>query len=342
MVVQSSVDSVLIADADPYLCRVFEAKLLKDTQFDVVVTNTGSDACQAALQKSFTVILWDTRLRDTLRHLPRLRALCPQASILLMTTDDQPSLDSELRRLDISEVLVKPFGLDTLLERMRNSQSHPYVPESAANLDFARIGQRLTLASEAGRCITRVLERGSESFVVVGSPRVNEPSDFDAKLPVRVEIIGGDALYSFQSKLLRPLVSPVPAWELPLPIRIHREQRRKQPRVQLSLPIQIEAFSSPNDTSLSQSLSDRIVVGLTEDLSLNGCSVISRKPLQVGMSVRFAIEGLPLSQIEGEGEIVRLQSLAEVDRLTRHQISIQFKDLPSLFRKRLRALVETD
>ena len=341
MVVQNSVASVLIADADPYLCRIFEAKLLKDTPFDVVVANTGHDASQAALVKGFNTILWDTRLRDTLRYLPRLRALCPEASIFLMTTDDHLSLNSDLRHLDISEILVKPFGLDVLIERVRASFSNPSLPGATANLDFARIGQRLAIISEEGRCVTRALERRDETFVVVGAPRVSQPADFSERLPVRVEIVGEDALYSFQARLLKALDLPIPSWEINLPTRILREQRRKHSRINLALPIQMEQILPSASSDLSQP-SPQILVGMTEDVSMNGCSVVSRKPLEVGMRVRFAIEGLPLSQIEGEGEVTRIQPLNEPDNPMRHQLGIQFRDLPSLFKKRLRSLVESD
>ena len=342
MVVQNSAASVLIADADPYLCRIFEAKLLKDTPFDVVVANTGHDALQAALVKGFNTVLWDTRLRDTLRYLPRLRALCPEASIFLMTTDDHHSLNSDLRHLDISEILVKPFGLDVLIERVRASLFNPSLPGTTANLDFARIGQRIAIISEEGRCVTRALERRDETFVVVGAPRVSQPADFSERLPVRVEIIGEDALYSFQTRLLKALDLPIPSWEINLPTRILREQRRKYSRIHLALPIQLEQIAQPSSSELSQTLPGQILVGMTEDVSLNGCSVVSRKPLEVGMKVRFTIEGLPLSQIEGEGEVTRIQPLNEPDNPMRHQSGIQFRDLPSLFKKRLRSLVESD
>src|ERR1051326_1784503 len=108
---------VLISDAEPYICRVFEAKLVKDNQFRVVCATSGSEALQAALQQPFDVILWDLRLRDSESLLPELRALSPYAALLLMTTDDLPQLTAETPRLDVTDVLTKPFGLDTLVER---------------------------------------------------------------------------------------------------------------------------------------------------------------------------------------------------------------------------------
>ncbi len=330
MSVQFPVPSVLIADADPYLCRVFEAKLHKDNQFDVVVANTGTDASQAALKQGFSLVLWDARLRDTSRFLPRLRALCPRASILLMTTDDRPTLDMELRRLDITEILIKPFSLDTLIEKLRRSLTSPIHTEKTANLDFARIGQRLTLISPDGKCSTRVLERDQDSFVVVGAPRVEVPSDFAPGLSVRVEINGEDALYFFQSQLFRYLSLPVPAWELALPTRIHREQRRKRARVDLALPIRIRP--AQQDTIFNS--------GATENVSESGCTLISDAKLEVGMRVRFVIDASSSSQIEGEGRVVRIEPLPEADNLQNTHIAIKFDEFETLSDERLRDLVK--
>ena len=339
MSVQSPVPSVLIADADPYLCRVFEAKLHKDNQFDVVVANTGTEASLAALKQGFSLILWDARLRDTSRFLPRLRALCPRASILLMTTDDRPTLDMELRRLDITEILIKPFSLDTLIEKLRHSLSSPVLTEKTANLDFARIGQRLTLISPEGSCSTRVLERYQDSFVVVGAPRVEVPADFAPGLSVRVEINGEDARFFFQSQLFRYLSLPVPAWELALPTRIHREQRRKQPRVHLVLPIRIEPLQVDESIS-TESQAAILNLGATENISASGCTLISEAKLEVGMRVHFSIAASALSQIEGEGRVVRIESLHEAKNLQNSHIAITFDGLETHSDKLLRELVK--
>jgi DNA-binding NarL/FixJ family response regulator len=106
--------SVLVADAQPTLCRVFEAILTKEGRFHVASASTGSDAYRLALQQPFDILLWDLRLRDSDTLLPRLRALCPDAALLLLSTDDQPAVSVPVSRLDIAGILVKPFGLDEL------------------------------------------------------------------------------------------------------------------------------------------------------------------------------------------------------------------------------------
>src|SRR5437763_16156550 len=135
--------SVLIADADPYICRVFEAKLTKENPFRVMSVTTGQEALLAASQNDFSAILWDMRLRDTSRVLPRMRALCPGAVLLLLTTDDRPTLDSDLARLDVSDILVKPLNLDTLVDRVLAALEAPPAPSLSSPIDISRVGQRL-------------------------------------------------------------------------------------------------------------------------------------------------------------------------------------------------------
>ena len=113
--------SVLIADAEPTICRVFEAKLTKEGRFRVVCASTGSDAYRFALQQPFDILLWDLRIRDSDTFLPRLRTLCPEAALLLMSTDDRPTVSVPVASLGVAGILVKPFGLDTLEDRVRTA-----------------------------------------------------------------------------------------------------------------------------------------------------------------------------------------------------------------------------
>jgi CheY-like chemotaxis protein/c-di-GMP-binding flagellar brake protein YcgR len=246
MVARSQAPEVLIADAEPYVCRVFEARLSKDGQFRVASATTGAAALQCALLQVFDVLLWDMRLRDTASLLPRLRALCPRAALLLMTTDDRPVLHLDVRRLDIADVLVKPFGLDTLAERVHRAAWIEPPPAAAAQIDLVRVGQQLSVISPGGVCVTRVLESWQDTFVIVGAPRVETPLDFAPGLRVRVEVRGSDALYSFASKLLRLHLQPVARWELAMPSVIRRTQRRHYPRLPLHLMIALTEPAAGN------------------------------------------------------------------------------------------------
>ncbi len=346
---QQPAPSVLIADADPYICRIFEAKLTKENPFRAMSVTSGQDALLAASQNVFNVILWDMRLRDTPRLLPRLRALCPEAALLLMTTDDRPTLDSDLARLDVSDLLVKPLNLDTLVDRVRAALDAPAPISLSSPMDVARVGQRLDLSSAQGTCVTRVLETRHDSFIVVGAPRVQVPGDFRPGLRLRVQIAGEDAMYSFTTRLVRATDYPIEGWEVQKPITIRREQRRRFPRRQLSLAISIEPGG---DFEMADVLTESAVVsmrdlapvdGQTEDLAIGGCALVSDVPISTGTAVRFVLTPTPEIPITGSGTIVRASPFSlpgppSADVV--YRLALQFHTLPPISRRHLREVLE--
>src|SRR5579862_6926978 len=110
--------AVLVADADPYVSRVVSAGLSRDGLIRVTAAFHGRDALAAAVALPFHVILWSVREPTDDGNLPRVRALCPHAALILMTTDDRLRLAAEFTPLDVSGVLVKPFSLDSLHKRV--------------------------------------------------------------------------------------------------------------------------------------------------------------------------------------------------------------------------------
>lgn len=341
MVARANTPTVLIVDAEPYVCRVFEAKLSKDSQFATVSATSGQDALAAATRQSFDVLLWDMRLRDTLTLLPRIRALCPNAALILLTTDDRPQVSTELGRLDVADILIKPPGMDTLIERVRQAMILPAMQVSTARVDLAHIGQRVTVASPGGVCETRVLDSGQDTFAIIGPPRVATPDDFRPRQRVRVEVKGMDALYRFDSRLLTEKTSPVPHWELQMPRNIRREQRRKYPRTSLRLraTLQSEETLSNDETEIS---ADR-TRAVTEDISLGGCALVCEQTLPVGTKVRLALSH-PSFQMQGEGRIVQAQTLPPyevvgVETPASYRLGVAFAALDAPTRRRLRALL---
>jgi CheY-like chemotaxis protein/c-di-GMP-binding flagellar brake protein YcgR len=350
MLARSPTPSVLIADAEFYICRVLEAKLSKDNRFRVVTATTGLAALQVALDQSFDVIMWDMRLRDTSDLLPRLRALCPRAALFLMTTDDRPMLDADILRLDVAGILVKPFSLETLVDQLEQALKQMSATSAAAVIDLARVGQLLTLVSPGGRCVTRVLDRNLDTFTVLGAPRVETPADFATGLRLRVQVKGDDALYSFNSRLLRFLSHPIPRWELRLPSVIRREQRRKYPRVPMRIPVVLTnrlpgemASAGRPPAPRAEALEPFAITGLTEDLSMGGCALLSAQPLPLGTPVRFDLQHTALHGLEGEGTVVRIQPLVSAETppeesASRFRLAVQFTAVEAGVRRRLRSL----
>jgi len=352
MVARLEAPTALIADAEPYICRVLEAKLSKDDQFRVVSATTGAAALQSAVEQTFDVLLWDMRLRDTASLLPRLRALCPRAALILMTTDDRPTLPADASRLDVADVLVKPFGLDTLVERLWLVMGAEPKPAAVAKVDLAHIGQQIAIRSPGGVCVTRVLESRQDVFAVVGAPRIETPPDFKPGQRVRVEVQGEDALYNFGSILRLFLSDPVPRWELDMPRVIRREQRRRHPRRAQHLQITLEEVNAPTPGKGKKRAAAReapslpVAEGVTEDVSLGGCVFASETPLPVGTTYRFALQPPAAQAVEGLGRIARRESIVqEAGRAVaapQYRIAIHFSKLTASDRRRLRELLQSE
>jgi c-di-GMP-binding flagellar brake protein YcgR/ActR/RegA family two-component response regulator len=339
--------SVLITDAEPYVCRVFAAKLTKDDQFRVSVACNRIEAFSAAAAQPFDAILWDMRLRETNTALPHLRALCPHAALLVMTTDDRPLLDAEICRLDVAHILVKPFGLDFLVDMLlRHCLSSAPAATPAARLDLACVGQQLAIVTPSGRCVTRVLSVNQDSFVVVGAPRVETPEDFAPGQPVTVQVRGEDALYSFDSRLIRSFEDPIERWELEMPEVIRREQRRKHPRRAVHLRVEIVVAPDRvfSETTARGGAATLHFVGTTENISAGGFAAISQQPLPVGTAVDFVLSEV-CAEASGCGMVVRTQPAKlsprrDSTRDTTHLIAVKFTHLNPEAARYIEHLVE--
>ncbi|HLJ55932.1 MAG TPA: response regulator [Chthonomonadaceae bacterium] len=336
---------VLIADADPYICRIFEARLTKGCVFDTVSAGSGQEAVRAAAQCPFSAILWDMRLQDSFALLPRIRALCPNAALVLLTTDDRPTLEPDIARLDVTDILVKPLNLDTLVERVDLAIRAPQAVLQRAPMEIARVGQRLELISALGTCVTRVLENRPDSFTVVGAPRVHVPADFRTGLRLRARIAGEDAVYSFIARILGEIDDPIAGWLVQKPRSIRREQRRRYPRQAISFAISLEPEGEPEASQAAGGSlrSGMPVRGRTEEFGMGGCSLVSDRPLPAGTPVCFVMTPPADAPITGLGAVVQATPcgpFAAAEPAAVFRLAVRFLSLSPSSRRRLRDLTE--
>lgn len=345
MAALATASSVLIVDAEPYICRVFAAKLTKEIQFLVSSASNGSDAYHAALQRPYDVILWDMRLRETTSVLPSLRALCPQASLILSTTDDRPTINSQIGILDVSDILVKPFGLDTFVDRVREALTHntEVLPGHSARMDVARIGQNITIETANARFDTRVLEGGQDTFSIVGRPRVDTPPDFEPGLSLKVHVMGEDGVYSFRSRLIRERSDSITLWDLQMPRTIQRSQRRKSPRLPLHLPVSLHnSVPLINPKSSQGNLPSIGITNTTSDLSMGGFALVTNEPLPVGANLAFNISSNEII-VAGSCKVLRSHPwVTEIgyglEHRPRYRTALRFESFQSRSRQYLQSL----
>ncbi len=314
----SSPPSVLISDAEPHHTRVFEAKLSRQNAYSVTSAASAGEALSFAFQRTFDIILWDMRLRETFVVLPRLRSLCPNATLLLMTTDDRPVVPDEIARLNVADILVKPIGLDTLIQRIEAARARPVSGAGLARVELGFVGQAIRLSQNRQSFSTRIWEVNPNTFSVIAPPRVAAPAGFEPEARILAEVLSEDALYRFVTRIGEHLSTPIPLWQVQMPALIRRHQRRSAVRASINLPVRLLT-----EASLP-------VEAVTHDISTSGCLVLAKEPLEVGARIQIEA-GEGMRGIEGEGEVVRLEPLppteAENSVLTRYEIAVQFTEL---------------
>jgi hypothetical protein len=275
-----------------------------------------------AVGHAFDILLFDLRLREAETLLPRLRALCPDAALLLMSTDDQPSVSAAVARLDISGILVKPFGLDTLETHIRTAMAQRSRQQPLQHVGF--VGQNVTIRTPDGACRTRIFENAQDSFLIVGAPRVPTPPDFSVGRQVLVEYTGRGALYSFDSTVIREVMDPLPCWELSMPSIIRRNQRRKAPRTALQAPIRLDSASG------------LLCEGTTTDVSVLGLALLASTDAEVGTHVEFTIE----PAMRGSATILRIEPHTDADGSLLHRMALRFDEISSQVRTDLLNRIE--
>lgn len=288
---------VLVVDPDPYVSRVVEARLSRGGQYRVTTASGAADAIAAATATPFHVILWEWWLPDRSEVLPYIRALCPDAALIITTTDDRVRPDGDLIPLGVASVLEKPFGLDALPREIAKALRQNVGVFARQCLDLCCVGQRVAVLAGGDRFTTRVLQHGMDTFFVVGEPRVHVPASLEPGVRVRVELQGEDGVYSFDAKVLDHETDPVPGWRITLPRVIRRSQRRKHVRYPLSVPVEIAVSQGP--------AAGRNLRGQLENVSTGGCALVSPESLTEGTGVDLSFEPPLQPLVRRSGKIRR-------------------------------------
>ncbi|HEV2472698.1 MAG TPA: PilZ domain-containing protein, partial [Chthonomonadales bacterium] len=141
-----------------------------------------------------------------------------------------------------------------------------------------------------------------------------------------------------------------------------REQRRKYVRADVRLDISlyaraqepgpvvhavVKAFDVPEAPPVSDSTEPERVSaeGVTDDLCVGGCAVITRRRIPVGATVDFEI-GAASHEVSGRGLVIRSRPLPPsrhrdiVSDPERYRLVVQFDRLDSAARRTLESLIK--
>ncbi len=153
---------ILIVDDEDAILTVLRSSLKKlGADYNVVTASDGNQALALLGKRPFDLVVTDYRMAgmDGLELLGRIRALRPEARVVLMTGYGNRVLEAESKRLNAFRYLTKPLELDTFRQVVKEAVAD--LPTGGSTLlilseeRYRRVNDRLTqLQMEAGaRCV---------------------------------------------------------------------------------------------------------------------------------------------------------------------------------------------
>ena len=111
---------VLIVD-DEERFRFTLARLLSSRGVAASEAGSGEEALEILAREAFDVILLDVKMRgmDGAQALPRIKALRPEAEVLVLTGHASVDIASDMIARGAADYLLKPCPMDELLDGIR-------------------------------------------------------------------------------------------------------------------------------------------------------------------------------------------------------------------------------
>lgn len=127
LVTMSSPHTLLVVDDDPAI-RVLIPVLLEGTKWQVDTVASGEEALARLETHQYDLILSDILMAgmDGLSLLGRIRALYPDARVVMMTVKNTPDHIVGSLQHDATGYLSKPFFRESLIEALQNALSTPH------------------------------------------------------------------------------------------------------------------------------------------------------------------------------------------------------------------------
>lgn len=363
--------AVLVLDDEYNFSRILEAKLQR-SGFRVVVVPDAAKGIATLLEQHFDLVLLDVRLPDAngLDLLPHLHTALPGTTFILMTAFEEEGLRERALNTGAASVLYKPFDLDFMVQtvrlhiaesaRTREARAQavpPLITPSAIALGQAVV-MEFPADTGAERFVGTVSSRRSDTFNVRTDTALN-PQVGGA---VTVQYSGEDGLYEFRTRVVSAPSSDG-GISLAKPRTILRSQRRKHPRVPLSVPVRVTfgedspqltlpeversvvSDSERNDFSAVSVRETTALAGMSRDVGQNGMALLmpgffeSGIPLTLAWTLPFAP---PTSgAMQARGTVVRCEPIEGKEPHFLYQVGVRFSRLSSEARARLSLYIAT-
>jgi two-component system response regulator FlrC len=119
---------ILLVDDDPDATRLYRAMLANDGH-DVVVLDSGIDAVEAVEREPFDLVITDFNMPGIKGDVTvsLLRARLPELPVVIMTSEQSPTVEKRARAAGAAAFLRKPCSADVLSRAIARARKKPTV-----------------------------------------------------------------------------------------------------------------------------------------------------------------------------------------------------------------------
>jgi DNA-binding response OmpR family regulator len=111
---------ILVSDSDPFVANLIEKVLSLYLGLDIIKTHKGSDAITEALSGAFDAAIIDvvSPKGAGIKAICTIKTMMPEFPILALTEEDSEIGFRNLKRLGVADMLIKPFKMSELIEKV--------------------------------------------------------------------------------------------------------------------------------------------------------------------------------------------------------------------------------
>lgn len=319
--------TVLLVDDERNLVRVLETRLRREG-YSTLSAHDSDEALTVLEQHPVSVIVYDVPMAGAplSESLAAMQALRPELPVVLMSAYGKPEgLQESVTYLD------KPFNLEILVSAVANAlQVRRPAPQGGSLFAMFAPGQRVRLVIPDGEalCYGNGWVHGeSDDTLEVDAPAQSGRTVIPPpNAAVRVTVTGGDAIYSFNTRVYAVAGDRL---ILSKPDIIERHQRRRAHRVADALPVRLEALRADNHGKPS-----RVPAGWNSvNISDTGMMVAGEADVPAGSFVAFNLL-LPEGGVNVRGEARVVWDAIAPDN--RYAMGLEFASLDEAARAALR------
>jgi CheY-like chemotaxis protein len=308
--------NILVVDDEVNLCRILDAKLSR-SGYEVMTVHDGLQAVEKVRERRFDLVLLDLILPKLggVEALERIRKIDSDLPVIVMTACENSDALARAQDQGVAAFVSKPFDLDRLVHLVQTASAGGRTPEEGTEVlepsGIFQARQQAVVEPEEGgaRLSATVLARSGGVLhlaIPEGAPALM------AGAAVKVSVATGGALYHFSGTLTREGDNGIAAVTIP-PV-IHRIQRRRCPRVELTAPATIRTRG-------------RRIPAEIRDIGAGGVSLRSGERIEPGTEGSVsAARILEFEHFRRDGRVLRCEAQDGGEAAREFRVALQFDE----------------